>query len=187
MVHGVGWVVELTADEHAELRDLDNSPDVPATVGIRARIVLWRAEGRLKKEIADWAGVSRPTVDLWLTRYAADGVAGLMDHCRGAGRVQVPASTRPRVLALTHLAAGRVGPVALVVAGNGRVPRPHRGRVHLGPPRGETVARQRNPTPPAGHLQDQQGPGIHRESRRRRRALPRAARRLDATAAPCPG
>lgn len=34
---GVG---ELTADEHAELRDLADSFDVPATVGIRARIVL---------------------------------------------------------------------------------------------------------------------------------------------------
>lgn len=44
------------------------SPDVAAT---RARIVLWRAEGRRKKDVAASARVSRPTVDLWLERYAA--------------------------------------------------------------------------------------------------------------------
>ncbi len=94
--------MELTADERAELRDLVNSADVPATVGTRARIVLWRAEGRLKKDIAVLAGVSRPTVDLWLDRYTADGIAGLLDHRRGAGREQVPASIRARVLALSR-------------------------------------------------------------------------------------
>ncbi|WP_208865487.1 helix-turn-helix domain-containing protein [Amycolatopsis rubida] len=50
-------------DQQAELRGLANSPDVAATVGTRARIVLWHAEGRLKKHIAVLAGVSRPTVD----------------------------------------------------------------------------------------------------------------------------
>jgi transposase len=89
-------------DEQAELRGLVNSPDVSATVGTRARIVLWHAEGRLKKDIAVLAGVSRPTVDQWLARYAADGIAGLLDHRRGAGREQVPASIRARVLALSR-------------------------------------------------------------------------------------
>lgn len=94
--------VELTVDQRAELRALVNSSDVPATVGTRARIVLWHAEGRRKKDIAALAGVSRPTVDLWLTRYAGDGIAGLLDHRRGAGREQVPASVRARVLALSR-------------------------------------------------------------------------------------
>jgi transposase len=94
--------VELTVDQQVELRDLANSPDVSATVGTRARIVLWRAEGRQKKDIAALAGVSRPTVDLWLSRYAADGTAGLLDHHRGAGREQVPASIRARILALSR-------------------------------------------------------------------------------------
>jgi transposase len=81
---------------------LVNSPDVPATVGSRARIVLWRAEGKQKKDIAAWVGMSRPTVDLWLARYAGEGIAGLLDHRRGAGREQVPASIRARVLALSR-------------------------------------------------------------------------------------
>jgi transposase len=96
-----GWV-ELTAAQRVELSGLVNSPDVPATVGTRARIVLWRAEGRLKKDISAWVGMSRPTVDLWLARYAAEGIAGLLDHRRGAGREQVPASVRARVLALSR-------------------------------------------------------------------------------------
>ena len=94
--------VELTVDQQAELRGLVNSPDVSATMGTRARIVLWRAEGKRKKDIAALAGVSRPTVDLWLTRYSTDGIAGLLDQRRGAGREQVPVSIRARVLALSR-------------------------------------------------------------------------------------
>lgn len=82
-----------------------NSAEVSAVVATRARIVLWRAQGRPKKEISELAGVSRPTVDQWLDRFAAEGVAGLLDRPRGAGREQVPASIRARILA-----ASRVSP-----------------------------------------------------------------------------
>ena len=85
-----------------ELRDLMYSSDVPATVGGRARIVLWYAQNRPKKEIAAMAGVSRPTVDLWLSRYESDGIAGLLDRKRGAPREQVPARIRARILAATR-------------------------------------------------------------------------------------
>ena len=95
--------VELTADERVELRGLVNSAAVPATVATRARIVLWRSEGRQKKEVAALAGVSRPTVDLWLSRYADDGLAGLLDRPRGAGREQVPASVRALILAVSRI------------------------------------------------------------------------------------
>nr|WP_322755188.1 hypothetical protein [Frankia sp. Cas3] len=56
--------MELTTDEQVELRALVNDRDVPANVATRARIELWRAEGRQKKDVAALAGVSRPTVDL---------------------------------------------------------------------------------------------------------------------------
>jgi hypothetical protein len=39
-----------------------NSSEVSAAVATRARIVLWRAEGRQKQDVAALAGVSRPTV-----------------------------------------------------------------------------------------------------------------------------
>jgi transposase len=94
--------VKLEADEWKELRALTNDTVTPAFVATRARIVLWWAEGRPKKEIAALAGVSRPTVDLWLTRYEADGIGGLLDRQRGAGREQVPGAVRARILAVSR-------------------------------------------------------------------------------------
>jgi transposase len=94
--------MELGADARRELRELTNDSDTPAPVATRARIVLWRADGRQKKEIAALAGVSRPTVDLWLKRYEADGIAGLIDRPRGAGREQVSGAIRARILAASR-------------------------------------------------------------------------------------
>lgn len=96
--------MELTAAQLEELRDLTYCPDVPATVGGRARIVLWYAEKRPKLEIAAMAGVSRPTMDVWLARYAEEGIAGLLDRKRGAGREQVPGRIRVRILAAARSA-----------------------------------------------------------------------------------
>jgi transposase len=95
--------VELAGDQVTELRSLINSRDVPATVATRARIVLWRAEGRRRNETAALAGVSLPTVDRWISRYAEAGVAGLTDEYRGAPRAQVPPGTAERVVALTRV------------------------------------------------------------------------------------
>jgi transposase len=94
--------VELEEDWRDALRALVNDSATPASVATRARIVLWWAEGRTKKEIAALAGVSRPTVDLWLARHAAEGIAGLLDRPRGAGREQVPTPIRARILAVTR-------------------------------------------------------------------------------------
>jgi transposase len=94
--------VELTIDQRAELRAVVKSADVPAPVATRARIVLWYSEGRLKKQVAELAGVSRPTVDLWLSRYQTEGLAGLIDRSHAAPREQVPAPIRARILAATR-------------------------------------------------------------------------------------
>jgi transposase len=96
--------MELTVAQVDELRELIYCADVPATVGTRARIVLWFGENRPKKEIAAMAGVSRPTVNLWLSRYADEGVAGLLERKRGAGREQVPGAIRAKILAATRSA-----------------------------------------------------------------------------------
>src|SRR4030081_2054697 len=97
--------MDLTRDHRAELQAVVKSADVPAPVATRARVVLWRAEGRLKKQIAELAGVSRPTVDLWLDRYEAEGLAGLIDRSHAAPREQVPAPIRARILAATRTSA----------------------------------------------------------------------------------
>jgi transposase len=95
--------MELTTDQQAELRAMAKSADVSATVATRARIVLWCAEGRFKKQVAELAGVSRPTVDLWLNRYQTDGIAGLADRSHAAPREQVPRWIRARILAASRM------------------------------------------------------------------------------------
>jgi transposase len=74
--------VALTDEQAAELRTVVNSRDVPASVATRARIVLWTAEGRMRKDIGALAGVSLPTVDRWIDRYEQFGLAGLEDRKR---------------------------------------------------------------------------------------------------------
>lgn len=90
-------------EQAAELRALANSPDVTAAVASRARIVLWSSEGRRRKDIAELAGVSLPTVDRWKARYAEHGLAGLENLRPGAPREQIPAWVRARVIALTRM------------------------------------------------------------------------------------
>jgi transposase len=94
--------VELTDDQVAELRAVANSRDVSGAVATRARIVLWMAEGRMRKDVGELAGVSLPTVDRWVQRYERFGLAGFEEHKRGGGREQMPARVRTRILALTR-------------------------------------------------------------------------------------
>ena len=78
------------------------SQDVSAVVATRARIVLWRSERRSRQEVAELAGVSLPTVDLWVGRFAEEGAAGLSGRKRGAAREQMSPRIRARILALTR-------------------------------------------------------------------------------------
>src|SRR5262245_12012560 len=94
--------MDLVEAERAELRALVSSRDVSAVVATRARIVLWMAEGRRRVDTAELAGVSLPTVDRWVDRYAAEGLAGLIDRPRAAPRDQVPPWVAGRILALTR-------------------------------------------------------------------------------------
>ena len=96
------------------------------------------AERRPKKDIAVLASVSRPTVDLWVDG-TNEGVGGLLDRPRGAGREQVPPVIRARILAATPVhRSSRV--VALVEPGDGRVHQPHRECECVASLRGEAVA-----------------------------------------------
>lgn len=95
-------VMSLTVGQRTELEAMISSPEMSAEVATRARIVLWHDEGRMKKDVALLAGVSRPTVDAWLARHEAEGAAGLLGHKRGAPREQVPARVRARALALSR-------------------------------------------------------------------------------------
>ena len=160
-------------EQAAELRALVNSPDVPAVVASRARIVLWSSAGRRRKDIAELAGVSLPTVDRWKARYVEFGLAGLESRLPGAPREQVPARVRSRVIALTRMS-----------------PPPDNGLSHwssrtlsayLRRREGISVscalhhadlARGETPAASQRHLQDFQGSRVRGEIRRHGRPLP---------------
>ena len=68
----------------------------------RARIILFSAERLPAAEVAQRAGVSRPTVWRWQKRYGETGVDGLLrDKTRPPGRPPLPVQTVAKVLALT--------------------------------------------------------------------------------------
>jgi transposase len=94
--------MDLTAGQEAELWALLNSRDVSAAMATRARIVLWHARGVARKDIAPLAGVSLPTVDWWVHRYAEAGLAGLHELKPGGGRAQVDPQVRARIVALSR-------------------------------------------------------------------------------------
>src|SRR3954447_1064239 len=72
----------LRVGDHEELVRLTRSSSVRAGLAQRARIVLLASEGVKNAEIAATVGVTRPTVNLWRSRYAAAGLAGLADVAR---------------------------------------------------------------------------------------------------------
>ncbi|MEP6980792.1 MAG: IS630 family transposase [Nakamurella sp.] len=77
------------------------STSIRAGLATRARIVLLAADGTPNVEIAELVGVSRPTVNLWRSRYVESGLRGLEDESR-AGR---PATVdRDGILSATLLA-----------------------------------------------------------------------------------
>ncbi|EST18668.1 hypothetical protein N566_28560, partial [Streptomycetaceae bacterium MP113-05] len=79
------------------------SRHAPVDAVLRARLVLWTAEGRRRKDIAELAGVAPNTVDRAKARYLAGGIARLASRKPGGGRDQVPPQTRGRVIALTKM------------------------------------------------------------------------------------
>jgi transposase len=95
--------VGLTQQQRAELSSLVGDRRVDAVVAGRARMVLWRDEGRSAEEVAALVGVSRPTVNTWVRRYHAHGVPGLADRPRPGKPAEVPGSVRARILALTRM------------------------------------------------------------------------------------
>jgi transposase len=103
------------------LERLTRSNTVPASAAQRARIVLLAGEGVANYVIAERVGVTRPTVNLWRSRYAERGLAGLVDEKRPgrprrvdrAGIIAATLTPPPPGLGVTHwssrLLAPRVG------------------------------------------------------------------------------
>ena len=80
-------VRELGEAERAEVRRLAHSRTEAARLVERARIVWLSAEGRRVAAVAEEVGCHAQTVRLWVTRFDADGLAGLRDQPRPGGPV----------------------------------------------------------------------------------------------------
>ena len=79
MAHPSAPPLLLRVGDQEELSRLVRASSVPARLAQRARIVLLASEGVRNADIAQRVGVSRPTVNLWRSRYAEAGLAGLVD------------------------------------------------------------------------------------------------------------
>jgi transposase len=93
---------ELTEEQLAELRAVIGPDTYDRSFSARAQIVLWFHEGYRKTDIAKMSGASRPTIDLWLDRYAEQGLGGLVARPPPGGKRTIPDYIRGRVLALTR-------------------------------------------------------------------------------------
>jgi transposase len=74
--------IVLSEDERAQLEAWARRPKSAQALAQRSRIVLAAAAGAKNTEIAAALGVSRPMVTKWRSRFAADGLEGLVDEPR---------------------------------------------------------------------------------------------------------
>jgi len=87
--------LEVSEEARRTLEGWVNARTSPQRIVMRARIVLLAAQGLANRRIAQEVRTSRPTVILWRDRFAAGGVAALLEDAPGRGR---PASiTRAKV------------------------------------------------------------------------------------------
>jgi transposase len=93
--------IELSPEQEAELRRLARAPSVANQTALRARIVLRAAEGATNTEIGRELGLSLPTVGLWRTKFAREGVAGLADRPRSGRPPTIDEALVQRVVAKT--------------------------------------------------------------------------------------
>jgi LuxR family transcriptional regulator, maltose regulon positive regulatory protein len=79
---GPAAALTLRADDRVELERWLGSSSLRTRLVQRAQMVLLAADGVSTQEIANQVGVSRPTVNLWRSRYAQSGLSGLTDRDR---------------------------------------------------------------------------------------------------------
>jgi transposase len=79
MAHPAAPPLLLRVGDQEKLIRLVRASSVRAGLAQRARIVLLAAEGVRNAEIAERVGVSRPTVNVWRSRYVDAGLSGLVD------------------------------------------------------------------------------------------------------------
>jgi len=78
--------IHLTPEVREQLVRYARGRSVPKRLVERAGIVLRAAEGQQSQLIAVELGLSRPTVQLWRDRFAAQGLAGIVKDAPRPGR-----------------------------------------------------------------------------------------------------
>ena len=99
-------VLELTAEEEAELRRRVRAGTTSTRDCLRARIVLLRSEGARQVDVARAVGASTATVNKWSQRFERQGLDGLAD---GPGRGR-RAAIAPEVVEQAVAKAGSRAP-----------------------------------------------------------------------------
>ncbi|HEV2928831.1 MAG TPA: IS630 family transposase [Propionibacteriaceae bacterium] len=108
----------LRDGDYDELVRLTRSSSVRSGRAQRARIVLLASEGVKNADIAERVGVTRPTVNLWRSRYVEQGLAGLADlprpgRTRTVDRAKIITATLmppPTTLGVTHWSSRLLAP-----------------------------------------------------------------------------
>lgn len=95
--------------QQAELVALVRDRHAHPEVARRGQMILWESEGLAIGKIAALARVSRPTLNLWRTRYRQEGISGLTNRDRPGGQPQISPEVRSRILALTGCLPRRQG------------------------------------------------------------------------------
>src|SRR5438874_1148110 len=79
-------IVNLSAEDQAQLVRWKSTQGTPQQVALRCRLVLAAAEGYPDLEIASHHGVTRHTVALWRERVQAKGIGSVWEIQAGRGR-----------------------------------------------------------------------------------------------------
>ena len=95
--------VSISTRDRAKLERWAHALTTPSSVVQRARIVLMAAKGQSNSQIARELAVSRPTINLWRERFAAEGPDALADVKRPTTRrdIALPAATVDAVVKAT--------------------------------------------------------------------------------------
>ena len=108
----------LREGDQAILEKVLRTSSTTAGAAQRARIVLLASQGTTNALIAELAGVSRPTVNLWRGRYLEHGMAGLVDVQRpgrpkvvdDAAIITATLTPPPKRLGVTHWSSRLLAP-----------------------------------------------------------------------------
>jgi hypothetical protein len=108
-----GYVIELSAEERAELERRVACYTLPHKVVQRAKMILYAAEGQSTAEIARRLETAPRVVGRWRKRFFEERLAGLEDRQRAGRPRRFPPGAGGRGEGVGLRAAGHAGAAAL--------------------------------------------------------------------------